>query len=147
MAAGAADTFRKVYGPASRRVSSRLDAADPVLAGWIATHLYGDGGIYGAPGLSLATKAMLMVCFLGDADMPDQLFGHAVAGLRHGAPLESLTDALDAGFRASRVPLCAEREAAYGRAVAALDAAAARVQADGVDRAGEGAGGEAAAAA
>jgi len=145
-AGGTADTFHRVYGPAARRVAARLAAADPVLAGWIATHLYGDGGVYGAPGLTLGVKAALMVSFLGDADMPDQLFGHAVAGLRHGTPLDALVDAVDAGFRASRVPLCAAREAVYSRAVAALDAAAARVHADSVEGAVAG-GGEVAAAA
>lgn len=41
------------------------------------THLYGD--IYSSPGLEMRQKQLLMVAFLGQANMPDELFGHAVA--------------------------------------------------------------------
>lgn len=41
------------------------------------THLYGD--IYSSPGLNLQQKQLLMVAFLSQADMPDELFGHALA--------------------------------------------------------------------
>ena len=40
-------------------------------------HLYGD--IYSSPGLSLAQKQILMVAFLGEANMHEQLFGHLLA--------------------------------------------------------------------
>jgi hypothetical protein len=40
-------------------------------------HLYGD--IYSSPGLDLRQKQLLACAFLGVANMPDQLFGHAVA--------------------------------------------------------------------
>ena len=40
-------------------------------------HLYGD--IYSSPGLSLRQKQLLMCAFLGEANMPDQLFGHLIA--------------------------------------------------------------------
>lgn len=40
-------------------------------------HLYGD--IYSSPGLSLLQKQLLMVAFLGEADMHEQLFGHLIA--------------------------------------------------------------------
>ena len=40
-------------------------------------HLYGD--VYSSPGLSLRQKQVLMVAFLGQADMQEQLFGHLLA--------------------------------------------------------------------
>ena len=43
-------------------------------------HLYGD--IYSSPGLDLRHKQLLTCAFLSEAHMPDQLFGHALAGLR-----------------------------------------------------------------
>jgi hypothetical protein len=51
-----------------------------VLSLWNATcrlHLYGD--IYSSPGLNLRQKQLLMVAFLGEADMHEQLFGHLLA--------------------------------------------------------------------
>ena len=41
------------------------------------THLYGD--IYSSQGLDLQQKQLLMVAFLSQAGMPDELFGHALA--------------------------------------------------------------------
>ena len=41
------------------------------------THLYGD--IYSSPGLAMRQKQLLMCAFLGQANMPDELFGHALA--------------------------------------------------------------------
>jgi hypothetical protein len=43
-------------------------------------HLYGD--LYSSPGLDMRQKQLLTCAFLSEADMPDQLFGHALAGLR-----------------------------------------------------------------
>ena len=40
-------------------------------------HLYGD--VYSSPGLDLRQKQLLMCAFLAEADMHDQLFGHALA--------------------------------------------------------------------
>ena len=40
-------------------------------------HLYGD--IYSSPGLTLRQKQLLMVSFLAEANMHDQLFGHLLA--------------------------------------------------------------------
>lgn len=45
-------------------------------------HLYGD--LYSSPGLDLRQKQLLTCAFLSEAHMPDQLFGHALAGLRCG---------------------------------------------------------------
>jgi hypothetical protein len=44
---------------------------------WHRLHLYGD--VYSSPGLELRQKQLLMVAFLGQADMHDELFGHALA--------------------------------------------------------------------
>ena len=92
------------------------------------THLYGD--VYTTPGLPLATKQLLMVAFLGEAVMPDQLFGHALAGLREGATASGLLAALDAGFQASRLPPSPGRTAAYEVGLAALEHAWARARAE-----------------
>lgn len=43
-------------------------------------HLYGD--VYSSPGLDMRRKQLLACAFLAEAAMPDQLFGHALAGLR-----------------------------------------------------------------
>jgi len=40
-------------------------------------HLYGD--VYSSPGLGMRQKQVLMVAFLGQADMQEQLFGHLLA--------------------------------------------------------------------
>ena len=40
-------------------------------------HLYGD--VYSSPGLGLRQKQVLMLAFLGQADMQEQLFGHLLA--------------------------------------------------------------------
>lgn len=47
-------------------------------------HLYGD--VYSSPGLDMRQKQLLTCAFLSEANMPDQLFGHALAGLRWGQP-------------------------------------------------------------
>ena len=40
-------------------------------------HLYGD--VISSPGLDLRVKQLLMCAGLAQADMPEQLFGHALA--------------------------------------------------------------------
>ena len=47
-------------------------------------HLYGD--IYSSPGISLRQKQLLMCAFLGEANMPEQLFGHLLAVSDAAAP-------------------------------------------------------------
>ena len=116
--------FACVYGRAAPAVATRVHAADPVLAAWIAAHLYGD--IYSSPGLPLATKQLLTVTGLADADMPTQLYGHAVAALRCGVAPPALRHAVEAAFRACRGGVDAAREGAYARALAALADASAR---------------------
>lgn len=118
------DAFACVYGKTAAAVGARVHAADPVLAAWIAAHLYGD--VYSSPGLPLATKQLLTVAGLADADMPTQVYGHAVAALRAGATPAALRHAVDAAFRAGAGGASPDREEAYRRAVAALDDAAAR---------------------
>lgn len=118
------DAFACVYGRAAPAVAARVHAADPVLAAWIAAHLYGD--VYSSPGLPLATKQLLTVTGLADADMPTQLYGHAVAALRCGVPASPLRHAIDTAFRAGGGGVDAAREGAYTRALAALADANAR---------------------
>jgi alkylhydroperoxidase/carboxymuconolactone decarboxylase family protein YurZ len=54
-------------------------------------HLYGD--VYSSPGLDMRRKQLLACAFLAEAAMPDQLFGHALAGLRFGNSLGELEEA------------------------------------------------------
>lgn len=89
-------------------------------------HLYGD--VYATPGLPLATKQLLMVAFLGEAGMPDQLFGHALCALREGATASGLLAALDAGFQAARVRASPARAAVYEAGLAALESAWAKAR-------------------
>ena len=50
-------------------------------------HLYGD--VYSSPGLDMQQKQVLMVAFLGQANMPDELYGHALAVSTTGFPYSS----------------------------------------------------------
>jgi alkylhydroperoxidase/carboxymuconolactone decarboxylase family protein YurZ len=74
------DAFELVYGGVTDRVRANMHAADPALGEWIRLHLYGD--LYSSPGLDMRQKQLLTCAFLAEANMPDQLFGHALAGLR-----------------------------------------------------------------
>ncbi|KFM29021.1 hypothetical protein F751_6540 [Auxenochlorella protothecoides] len=86
------NAFELVYTSVTDTVRAKLHDADPVLAEWIRTHLYGD--IYSSPGIPLRLKQLLICSNLAMADMPDQLFGHAIAGLRFGATLQQLEEAV-----------------------------------------------------
>jgi hypothetical protein len=99
--------------------------------------------VYATPGLPLATKQLLMVAFLGEAGMPDQLFGHALCALREGASASGLLAALDAGFQAARgvTPPSPSRAAAYEAGLAALEHAWAKARAEWEEEEGEGVGG------
>lgn len=71
------NAFELVYDIVTDAVRKKVHSADPVLGEWIRLHLYGD--IYSSPGLDLRTKQLLMCARLSQADMMEQLFGHAVA--------------------------------------------------------------------
>lgn len=71
------DAFELVYGPVTAAVRRKCHGADPALGEWIRLHLYGD--VYSSPGLDLRRKQLLMCARLGEANMQDQLFGHALA--------------------------------------------------------------------
>ena len=55
--------------------SALTSKGNPALSGRL--HLYGD--VYSSPGLLLRQKQLLMVAFLAEADMHEQLFGHLIA--------------------------------------------------------------------
>ncbi|KAL4457939.1 hypothetical protein ABPG75_012804 [Micractinium tetrahymenae] len=97
------NAFELVYAGVTDRVRANMHAADPVLGEWIRLHLYGD--IYSSPGLDMRCKQLLTCAFLSEAGMPDQLFGHALAGLRFGnsyAALEAVARlACDMGPRSA----------------------------------------------
>jgi hypothetical protein len=67
--------------------------ADPVLENWIQNHLYGD--VYSSPGLSMLSKQHLTIAGLVKSNMMDQLYGHALAGLRFGGDVEFLKGIVD----------------------------------------------------
>ncbi|KAL3158831.1 hypothetical protein ABBQ32_011557 [Trebouxia sp. C0010 RCD-2024] len=71
------NAFELVYAKVTDAVRRAVRKVDPVLAEWIRTHLYGD--VYSSPGLEMRQKQLLMCAFLGQANMPDELFGHALA--------------------------------------------------------------------
>lgn len=85
------NAFELVYAGVTDRVRANMHAADPVLGEWIRLHLYGD--IYSSPGLDMRCKQLLTCAFLSEAGMPDQLFGHALAGLRFGNSYAALEEA------------------------------------------------------
>jgi len=73
----AGDAFDVVYASVATAVRKKVYSADPVLAEWIQMHLYGD--VYSSPGLDLRRKQLIMCARLAQADMGEQLFGHALA--------------------------------------------------------------------
>ena len=89
------DAFELVYASVTDLVRQKMHAADPVLADWIRLHLYGE--VYSSPGISLRAKQLLMCSFLAEADMLDQLFGHALAGLRFGVGIGEMREAAALG--------------------------------------------------
>eukprot|EP00887_Chlorella_sp_A99_P001405 scaffold8.g1405.t1 len=118
------NAFELVYSAVSDRVRANMHAADPGLGEWIRTHAYGD--VYSSPGLTLAQKQILMCAFLSEADMHDQLFGHAFAGLRFGAGPGALQEA--ARLACEMAP--AQRPGLLGRALKTLDLAHAKYAKD-----------------
>jgi alkylhydroperoxidase/carboxymuconolactone decarboxylase family protein YurZ len=106
-----------VYSTVTDAVRRKVHSADPVLGEWIRLHLYGD--IYSTPGINLKTKQILMSARLAQASMGEQLFGHAFAGLRFGATLGELEEAVEIAFKISPVK-GASAEAAHAEAVKIL---------------------------
>ncbi|MEW5306422.1 MAG: hypothetical protein WDW36_008887 [Sanguina aurantia] len=96
------DAFEKVYDKVTDAVRAKLHDWDPVLAEYIRLHLYGD--VYSSPGLGLRQKQLLTVSFLGEADMHDQLYTHAIAAMRFGASHASVWQAVEVGFQMSARP-------------------------------------------
>ncbi|KAK9827381.1 hypothetical protein WJX81_004806 [Elliptochloris bilobata] len=96
------DAFQLVYGSVAGAVRAKVHSVDPVLAEYIMRHLYGD--VYSSPGLGLRQKQVLMVAFLGQADMHEQLFGHLLAAMRFGVNLEGCLKAIDLGFERAPAP-------------------------------------------
>jgi len=71
------DAFELVYGSVTDAVRRKVHSSDPGLGEWIRLHLYGD--VYSSPGLDLRRKQLLMCARLAEANMQEQLFGHALA--------------------------------------------------------------------
>lgn len=95
------NAFELVYGPVTDKVRHNMHAADPVLGELIRLHLYGD--IYSSPGITLRQKQLLMVSFLGQANMHDQLYGHLIAAFRFGVLEEEALKAIDCAFELAPV--------------------------------------------
>lgn len=93
------DAFELVYTSVASPVRRKVHAVDPVLGEWIRLHLYGD--VYSSPGLTLRQKELLMAARLAQANMAEQLFGHALAGLRFGASRGELEEAVGIGMAAA----------------------------------------------
>eukprot|EP00890_Picochlorum_soloecismus_P000030 jgi/Picsp_1/1027/NSC_04511-R1_carboxymuconolactone decarboxylase len=87
------NAFELVYGTVSDQVRKKVEDADPVLSEWIQRHLYGD--VYSSPGISLRQKQLLTMVGLIHAGMMEQLFGHALAGLRFGCTLDQMEELID----------------------------------------------------
>ncbi|KDD75383.1 hypothetical protein H632_c710p1 [Helicosporidium sp. ATCC 50920] len=105
------NAFELVYGDIALAVRKKLHDADPVLGEWIRLHLYGD--VYSSPGIDLRMKQLALCGFLGEADMPDQLFGHALAAFRFGATREQVEEAVDLAYESmkSEAKTAAHKEA------------------------------------
>eukprot|EP00884_Botryococcus_braunii_P011466 jgi/Botrbrau1/2031/Bobra.0047s0012.4 len=93
------NAFELVYGDVTAAVRKKLHMVDPVLAEYIRLHLYGD--IYSSPGLDLRQKQLLMVAFLAEADMHEQLFGHLIAAMKFHVTKEECLKSIDIGFELS----------------------------------------------
>jgi hypothetical protein len=94
------EAFYFVYSSIASIVGRKVHNADPALAEWIRVHLYGD--VYSSPGIDMRQKQLLMCARLAQADMGEQLFGHAIAGLRFGNSYEQLRQAIDIAFDAAQ---------------------------------------------
>lgn len=91
------NAFELVYSTVTDAVRRAVRKVDPVLADWIRVHLYGD--VYSSPGLSMKQKQILMVAFLGQANMLEEMSGHALAAMRFGVTAEGCKQAVDLGFQ------------------------------------------------
>lgn len=96
------EAFGLVYASVSARVGQKVYEADPALAEWIRLHCYGD--IYSSPGISMKCKQLLMCARLAQANMGDQLFGHAIAALRFGNTKEHILEAVNIAFEIDPSP-------------------------------------------
>jgi alkylhydroperoxidase/carboxymuconolactone decarboxylase family protein YurZ len=119
------DAFELVYTTVTDAVRRKVHSADPVLGEWIRLHLYGD--IYSTPGIDLKRKQILMSARLAQASMGEQLFGHAFAGLRFGATLGELEDAVNIAFEISPVKGPAA-DAAHAEAIKILGLSVAKFE-------------------
>lgn len=95
------DAFELVYTTVTTAVRRKVHSSDPALGEWIRLHLYGD--VYSSPGLDLRRKQLLMCARLAQANMGEQLFGHAFAAMRFGATREELEEAVALAFDISPV--------------------------------------------
>jgi len=95
----AGDAFDLVYANVATAVRKKVHSADPALGEWIQVHAYGD--IYSSPGLDLRRKQLLMCARLAQANMDEQLFGHAIAALRFGNTKDVLLEAVSLAFEMS----------------------------------------------
>lgn len=96
------NAFELVYTSVTDAVRKKCHNADPALGEWIRMHLYGD--VYSSPGLDLRSKQLLMCAALAEADMGEQLYGHALAGLRFGNRIEQLEEAIKIAFEMTPRP-------------------------------------------
>lgn len=96
------NAFELVYTSVTDAVRKKCHNADPGLGEWIRMHLYGD--VYSSPGLDLRCKQLLMCAALAEADMGEQLYGHALAGLRFGNRIEQLEEAVKIAFEMTPRP-------------------------------------------
>lgn len=90
------NAFELVYATITDAVRRKVHSADPALGEWIRMHLYGD--VYSSPGLTLREKQLLMCAALAEADMAEQLFGHALAGMRFGLTSSQIEEAIHIAF-------------------------------------------------
>lgn len=113
------DAFELVYTTVTNPVRRKVHSADPALGEWIRLHLYGD--IYSSPGLDLRRKQLLMSARLAQANMGEQLFGHALAALRFGATKDELIEAVGLAFSLSPSKGSPADAAAHKEALKILD--------------------------
>jgi 4-carboxymuconolactone decarboxylase len=93
-AARGEETCRAVYGPAYERLRRNIRTLHPALDAWMITEGYGK--VLSRPGLDLARRELCVVAACVAGGHERQLHAHLHGAINVGAPVEWVTDTLDA---------------------------------------------------
>jgi len=93
---------RTVYGSAYMKLRANVAAIHPALDRWMVSEGYGK--VLGRPGLDLAHRELCIVGLLAAGVWDDQLYSHLRGALLAGAPVASVSRALQIGLMRVQEP-------------------------------------------